>query len=151
MSSKSSTASFTLRAATAFGGCTRIRAQSGTADPRLMTLFVAPPSTPSTSAVRLDLASGSAPPTLTTLPVYFGMKVSGTVTLSSPAGGRGVSVSLTSSIPASIEVPRSVFIPAGTTTASFSVTQKSLAECAIVTAILGLSRSSKMLILFQDG
>jgi len=151
--SKSTSASFTVSAATPVGGCTWIRAQSGTEDPRLTTLFVAPPYTPSRSAVRLDLASGSAaPPALTTLHVPFGVKVSGTVTLSSPAGARGVSVSLVSNIPSSIEVPPSVFIPAGKNSASFSVNQKNFAECSIVTAILGLSRSSKMLILLpMDG
>ncbi len=51
-----------------------------------------------------------------------GTPATGTVTLGSPAPAGGVAVSLSSTLPGSASVPATVTVPAGATSASFTVT-----------------------------
>lgn len=57
----------------------------------------------------------------------------GTVTLSAPAPSGGTTVTLTSSAPSAVVVPASVLVPAGSTTANFTITTNGVGASANVT------------------
>jgi len=60
--------------------------------------------------------------TLSPIGIFTGGTATGTVTMSAPAPLGGVSVALSSSIPATVQVPPSVFIAEGSTTNTFTLT-----------------------------
>lgn len=72
--------------------------------------------------------------------VTGGAKATGTVTLSGPAPGTGAVVTLTSDTPSAASVPASVTVPAGATTATFSITTYPLPSSAAVK--VGITASS---------
>ena len=65
--------------------------------------------------------------------VLGGVSSTGTVTLDNPAPAGGAVVALTSSHPAAAQVPASVTVPAGATTATFTATTSSVAYDTAVT------------------
>ncbi len=71
--------------------------------------------------------------TLATSSTIGGLPVAGTVTLGAPAWTGGTAVTLTSSNQGAASVPSIVTVPAGATTASFSVTTSAVASNAPVT------------------
>lgn len=80
---------------------------------------------------------------------FGGQSVTLTLTLSSPAPPRGVSVSLTSSDPQAARVPPTIFVPAGSSTASVTLltTPVSVLTNVAVSATLGSSRMAATLTL----
>lgn len=85
--------------------------------------------------------------------VVTGQAATGSVTLSEPAGSGGVMVALSSSTQA-VEVPASVTVPSGATSATFPVTAGPVsgATCAMVTGTLsGVNQSARMIVEAQAG
>jgi uncharacterized protein DUF4082/Big-like domain-containing protein len=78
--------------------------------------------------------------------VVGGANSTGTVTLSAAAPTGGVSVALSSSNTAAATVPASVTVPAGSTTATFTVTTLSVASntTSVITATLGGSANTTL-------
>jgi subtilase family serine protease len=85
--------------------------------------------------------------------VEAGAKVTGEVTLSGPAGAGGDVVALTSSDPSYVGVPSSVTVPAGGTSASFSITTRrySADYASTIGASFGTASASAGLTVYVDG
>jgi hypothetical protein len=83
--------------------------------------------------------------TLAGASVAAGNSIQGTVTLATAAGGSGVTVGLSSSNPAVATVSSSVDVPAGATTASFTVWGVASGSVTITATMNGSSRQSSAL------
>lgn len=65
--------------------------------------------------------------------VSGGSSLTGTVTLSTPAGNGGVTIALSSGSPSIVSVPSSILIPAGSTSANFTATTVAVSTNTVVT------------------
>lgn len=135
--------SFTVSGTQGEGGCTTVSARTGTAAP-IQTKIAVAPYNPRVSTLTLRFGSGGGMAD----GGFDGQTIQGTVTLSSPAA-RGVTVALTSSAPRGLDLPSSVYIAPGKSSAAVSIKQRSPGniDCAVVTASLGTA-VSKRLVLF---
>lgn len=140
---RSSAGSFTVTGTPGEGGCTTVSARTGT-DAPVQTKIAVAPSNPrfSTLTLRFGSAGGTADAG------FDGATIAGTVTLSSPTP-RGVTVALSSSAPRGLDLPASVYIAPGQSSAPVSIKQRVRGnlDCAVVTASLGTA-VSKRLVLF---
>ena len=98
------------------------------------------------SATRGFTVTGTtSPPALTGIglappgEVKGGVSTTATVTISLPAPAAGTTVTLTSGEPAVAQVPPSVTVPAGQTSASFTITTQPVtsSHTVVITAALG--------------
>lgn len=140
--SKSRSATFPITGGSK-GGCTWIKAQSGTAPAKQARIMVGPPGTPSQHPVKLALGSGQTL-SMNTLTWIVGLQVAASVTLENPAGQYGAIVTLSSSNPSVATVPPSLRLLPGTSRRSFTITPTSTG-CAVISASFGTAVSSKML------
>lgn len=139
---RSSAGSFTVTGTQGSGGCTTISGRSSTEGAVQTKIAVAPSNSRLSS---LTLRFGSSGPADAGLD---GQTFAGTVTLSSPSP-RGVTVALASSASRGLDLPASVFIGPGQSSASFSMKQRTPGnmDCVVVTASVG-TNVSKRLVLF---
>jgi hypothetical protein len=109
---------------------------------RQATLTVTPPSPVTLQSLTINPSS-----------VWGGSSATGTVTLSAPAPAGGAVVQLRSSLPNRAIVPSTVTVPAGQTSASFTIRTTSCFSCFIQTATItatynNTSRSAQLTIWF---
>jgi hypothetical protein len=112
-----SSASFTIStsAVSASTGVTITAAYGGVSRTATLTVTPAPPPAPTLASLTLNPTS-----------VFGGQNSTGTVTLTGPAPAGGAVVALSSSNPGAASAPSTVTVPAGATSASFTVSTSSV-------------------------
>lgn len=103
-----------------------------------------------TDTVTITVNAPAAPPLPTVLAVALspstvtaGGSAQGTVSLNNPAPSGGATVTLSSSLPSAASVPASVVVPAGTSSATFTVTTGSVSAQATATITAAYNNTSR--------